>query len=122
MYPERLDRRQVEHEERIVWVEDPGEYDYVRESVVRSARRRGRLVYPSFKTVGYAELSPSAPSKGRTGRFERRVFWVKPYDRSAMPDGSYSWTAPAEAVDPRTVAPGVPGRLTNRAWGIKPID
>ncbi|GHF56250.1 hypothetical protein GCM10010504_25520 [Streptomyces griseus] len=51
------------------------------------------------------------------GRFIRRVFWVKEYDRSEQPDGTYGTAAPSEAVDPRTVAPGVWGELTERAWG-----
>ncbi|MFD3537221.1 DUF6009 family protein [Streptomyces sp. NPDC058664] len=57
--------------------------------------------------VGYSVLKPDAPSGDTTGRFVRRVFWVKDYDRSEQPDGTYKTSEPSEAVDPRTVAPGV---------------
>ncbi|MFJ2098373.1 DUF6009 family protein [Streptomyces anulatus] len=68
------------------------------------------------RRVGCSVLKSDAPS-GDTGRFVRRVFWVKDYDRSEQPDGMYKTSAPSEAVDPRTVAPGVLGELTERAWG-----
>ncbi|MFB7370330.1 DUF6009 family protein [Streptomyces sp. NPDC056222] len=58
--------------------------------------------------------APSAPDA--PGAFARRVFWVKEHDRS-RPDGVYNSGALTEAVDPRTVAPGVWGELTEPAWG-----
>ncbi|WTA32210.1 DUF6009 family protein [Streptomyces chartreusis] len=41
----------------------------------------------------------------------------KEHDRSEQPNGMYRSSVPAEAVDPRTVAPGVWGEVTERAWG-----
>ncbi|MEV5583871.1 DUF6009 family protein [Streptomyces parvus] len=109
----------LEHEEQIVWTEEVEEYDYVRQSVDRSSSTRRRPVAwtGAGRRVGYAVLKPNAPSGDMPGRSIRRVFWVKEHDRSEQPNGTYKTTAPSEAVDPRTVAPGVWGELTERAWG-----
>jgi hypothetical protein len=45
------------------------------------------------------------------------VFWLKDYDRDSGHGTYLEVSAPSEAVDPRTVAPGVSGQLTARAWG-----
>ncbi|MGW7329969.1 DUF6009 family protein [Streptomyces sp. NPDC054840] len=112
---------EIEHEDRIVWTEDVSSYDYVRETLVRSARNRRRPISPpAGRRVGYTVLREDAPSNHNApGTFSRRVFWVKDHDRSEQPKGVYSGIAPSEAVDPRTVAPGTPGELTERAWGGK---
>ncbi|MFF9017268.1 DUF6009 family protein [Streptomyces sp. NPDC014870] len=112
------DRAALEHEEQIVWTEDVGDFDYVRQTVARLSTTRQKPVgwNGAGRRVGYSVLKSDAPS-GDTGRFVRRVFWVKAYDRSEQPDGTYKTSAPSEAVDPRTVAPGVLGELTERAWG-----
>ncbi|MEU0035520.1 DUF6009 family protein [Streptomyces sp. NPDC006333] len=52
-----------------------------------------------------------------TCKFIRRVFWLKDYGRSERPDGKYERSPSSEAVDPRTVAPGVWGQLIEQAWG-----
>lgn len=112
------DRAALEHEEQIVWTEDVSGFDYVRQTVERLSMTRRKPVgwHGTGRRVGYSVLKSDAPS-GDTGRFVRRVFWVKDYDRSEQPDGTYKTSAPSEAVDPRTVAPGVWGELTERAWG-----
>ncbi|MDL2077845.1 DUF6009 family protein [Streptomyces sp. GXMU-J15] len=109
----------LEHEDGIVWTEDVEAFDYVRQSVELSASTRRNPVAwrGNGRRVGYAVLRPDAPSGGVPGKFVRRVFWVKEHDRSEQPDGMYKRAAPSEAVDPRTVAPGVWGELTERAWG-----
>jgi Family of unknown function (DUF6009) len=66
--------------------------------------------------VGYTELQADFRDNSLPGMFHRRVFWVKSYDRCCEPTGTYETGAPAEAVDPRTVQPGVEGELTDRAW------
>ncbi|WP_223186575.1 DUF6009 family protein [Streptomyces sp. CBMA29] len=106
------------HEESIIWTEDVDDFDYVRQSVVTNAGTRRRPVSwtGTGRRVGYAVLRGDAPSGDVPGHFTRRVFWVKEHDRSEQPDGTYKTTAPAEAVDPRTVAPGVWGEQTDRAW------
>lgn len=97
------------HEEEIVWVDDPGKYDYVREGVTVHPTRRRPVIQPG-RVVGYGVLRAGAPNCGHPGTFKRRVFWVRPHDRSEEPDGVYMGGLPAEAVDPRTVAAGVPGK------------
>ena len=82
---------------------------YVREVELFTARRRGR---PRFSwdgiLLGYAEVDGRRPV--------RRVWWVKPYDRALDPHGVYRTGCPCEAVDPRTIALGVEGDMTPRAW------
>lgn len=53
--------------------------------------------------VGYAILGPEAKAFRASGTFRRRVFWLQPHDRDADPAGLYAKSAPAEAVDPRTL-------------------
>ncbi|WTC17131.1 DUF6009 family protein [Streptomyces cellulosae] len=112
-------RKALEYEDDIVWTEDIERFEYVRQSVELSAGTRRRPVpwRGTGRRVGYAVLCPDAPSGDVPGNFVRRVFWVKEYDRSEQPNGTYRHSAPSEAVDPRTVAPGVWGKLTERAWG-----
>ncbi|MFF1732012.1 DUF6009 family protein [Streptomyces sp. NPDC058247] len=108
----------LEHEDEIVWTEDVETLDYVRQSIELSISTRRKPVawQGSGRRVGYAVLRLDAPSGDEPVRFARRVFWVKGYDRSEQPNGTYEYSAPSEAVDPRTVAPGVWGELTESAW------
>jgi len=105
---------ELRHEAGIVWLENIGDLDYVRESLTWVRTRERRPLWPPGRLVGYAVLDSRAPSHER--EFLRRVFWLKVYDRDSG-NPVYSTGAPVEAVDPRTVRPGVPGRLTTRAWG-----
>ncbi|MER0446610.1 DUF6009 family protein [Streptomyces sp. Edi4] len=111
----------IKHEDEIVWTEDVSSFDYVRETLVDGVGTRRRPVSwrgQVGRRVGYAVLKAEAPSdRDAPGMFARRVFWVKEHDRSEQPSGPYSSGAPTEAVDPRTVAPGICGELTERAWG-----
>ncbi|WP_433519056.1 DUF6009 family protein [Nonomuraea sp. CA-143628] len=103
----------------IVWTEDIAHLDYVRQSAVIAHTRKGHTRCPAWhegRTVGYGVLDPSTKRDWPLG-FLRRVFWVKPHDRSEQPDGIYAHDCPAEAVDPRTVAPAVEGYVTVRARG-----
>ncbi|WP_201298040.1 DUF6009 family protein [Nocardia sp. CY41] len=115
-------------EDAIVWLDNLERYDYVRESLNHWVPRRGgRIRWPHGRLVGYAELrrdaAPwmAADSLGPAA-FARRVFWVKEYDRSEQPNDIYAVGCPIEAVDPRTVAPGVLGDKTTRAWGCTCFD
>ncbi|MFE9570972.1 DUF6009 family protein [Streptomyces sp. NPDC006692] len=111
----------IKYEDEIIWTEDVGSFDYVRETLVDGVGTRRRPVSwrgQQGRRVGYAVLKKDAPSdRDAPGMFARRVFWVKEHDRSEQPSGTYSSGAPTEAVDPRTVTPGVWGELTERAWG-----
>lgn len=114
---------ELRHETEIVWTEDVDAFDYVRETIDPCAGSRARpLRWASDgRRVGYSVLATTAPNNGSPGRFTRRIFWVKAYDRSEQPDGTYRTTAPSEAADPRTVRPGIKGSLTERAWG-RPLN
>ena len=108
-------------EAEIVWEEDPSAFDYVREyELTTNGRRRIGKWTLEGRRVGYAVLHPDAPhDPGSPGRFTRRVFFLKDYDRDSEPNGVYSWTTPAEGVDPRTSSPGKAAWLTPRAWGAR---
>jgi Family of unknown function (DUF6009) len=108
----------------IVWLYDLDDFDYVRESEITTTGRRNnptKGVRPfrapeGGRVIGYSILHPTAPARSPFC-FERRIFWVKDYDRSESIDTPYAKHAPYEAVDPRTVAAGQPGTITKRAWG-----
>lgn len=82
-----------------------------------SSRRRPVGWNGLGRRVGYATLRADAPVGAVGGRFAPRVFWIGNGDRSEALEGAYRIGAPAEAVDPRTVAPGAWEELTDRAWG-----
>ncbi|MFB7175884.1 DUF6009 family protein [Streptomyces sp. NPDC056254] len=120
--------QKITDEVEIVWVEGEStvmaRYDYVRQDLVKTSKKRGvpRITWDA-RIVGYANLSPEAeppPGLG-SGRWERRVFYVKPQDRSERESADervhYQGSTPTEAVDPRTVKPTVVGSLTDRARG-----
>jgi hypothetical protein len=112
---------EIIHEVALVWLEEIGDLDYVRQSLDRLPTRRGRPAYHrGGRMVGYAQLGPGAKPSRSSGTFRRRVFWLLPHDRDTEPDGLYASGAPAEAVDPRTVAPGCKGRKTERSEGRAP--
>ncbi|MEU6212193.1 MULTISPECIES: DUF6009 family protein [unclassified Streptomyces] len=107
---------EIHHEVGLVWLEDVSELDYVRQSLDRLPTRRGRPAYHrDGRLVGYAQLGPQAKPSRSSGTFRRRVFWLLPHDRDTAPDGLYASGAPAEAVDPTTLAAGSRGRKTERS-------
>ncbi|RII13161.1 hypothetical protein DSC45_24425 [Streptomyces sp. YIM 130001] len=112
---------ELSHEAGIVWLEDIEALDYVRQSLDRLPTRRGRPAYHrAGRMVGYAVLGSQAKASRSSGTFRRRVFWLLPHDRDTAPEGLYAGSAPAEAVDPRTLSPGDKGRKTERSEGGPP--
>jgi hypothetical protein len=112
----RITPDKIQHEQRLVWECDPSRFEYVRQRIERcGTRQRGVTLSSRGERVGYAILAPYAP-RLRKGTWERRVFYVTDWDRSEDPTGPYDWSAPHEAVDPRTLEPGEVGRITRRAW------
>ncbi|MGW2892279.1 DUF6009 family protein [Streptomyces griseoruber] len=112
---------EISHETEIVWLEDIDELDYVRQSIDRLPTRKGKPPYRrDGRMIGYANLGPDAKSSRASGTFRRRVFWLLPHDRNSEPDGLYAKSAPAEAVDPRTLEPRVKGYKTERSEGGPP--
>jgi hypothetical protein len=116
-----IDADEISHETDIVWLEDIDELDYVRQSIDRLPTRKGGPPYRRpGRMVGYAILGPDAKASHASGTFRRRVFWLQPHDRDSEPDGLYANSAPAEAVDPRTLQPRVKGYKTERSEGGPP--
>ncbi|MCP3822939.1 DUF6009 family protein [Streptomyces sp. A3M-1-3] len=112
---------EISHEADLVWLEDITALDYVRQSLDRLATRRGKPAYHrAGRMVGYAQLGQMAKPSRTSGTFRRRVFWLLPHDRDTDPGGLYATGAPAEAVDPRTLAAGSKGRKTECSEGGPP--
>lgn len=112
---------EISHEQELVWLEDVSSLDYVRQSLDRLSSRRGKPAYHrDGRMVGYAVLGPKAKASRSSGTFRRRVFWLLPHDRDTDPEGLYATGAPAEAVDPETIAPRVKGYKTERSEGGPP--
>lgn len=109
----------LNHESGIVWLENIDRIDYVRvmeRAMCRSRHRRPLpLLGDYIRVVGYVILRPDAP-RYCPGWFHRRLFWLANHDRDRDPNGVYAIGIPGDAVDPRTVLPGEPGRPTRRAW------
>ncbi|MFJ5548698.1 DUF6009 family protein [Streptomyces sp. NPDC093225] len=104
------------HEDKVVWLEDPADLDYVRQALDKTPRRRGKPRYArDGRMVGFTELNETAEADPDSGLQKRRVFYLLPHDRDAVPDGPYKTGAPGEAVDPRTVEPGTVGKKTERS-------
>jgi hypothetical protein len=109
---------EISHEIALVWLEDVDDLDYVRQSLDRLPTRCGKPAYHrDGRMVGYAQLGPCAKPSRASGTFRRRVFWLLPHDRDSDPGGLYTSGVPAEAVDPRTLAPAVKGHKTERSKG-----
>ncbi|MER5481459.1 DUF6009 family protein [Streptomyces sp. NPDC002734] len=116
-----ITEEEISHETELVWLEDVEPLDYVRQSLDRLPTRKGKPAYHrDGRMVGYALLSPDAKPSRSSGTFRRRVFWLLPHDRDTDPTGLYAKGAPAEAVDPRTLAAGVKGYKTERSEGGPP--
>ncbi|MGW2461832.1 DUF6009 family protein [Streptomyces sp. NPDC001761] len=112
---------EISHEAELVWLEDIDRLDYVRQSLDRLPTRKGKPAYHrDGRMVGYALLNTTAKPSRASGTFRRRVFWLLPHDRDTQPDGLYAKSAPAEAIDPRTLQPRVKGYKTERSEGGPP--
>lgn len=75
-------RLEDHREERIVWEEDIDRLDYVRETQERAGTRQRPVPWlGEGRWVGYAVLASDAENDNRPGVFERRVFFLKDYDR-----------------------------------------
>ncbi|MBQ1099201.1 transcription factor [Streptomyces sp. b94] len=116
-----IEEDEIDNEVDLVWLEDIGGLDYVRQSLDRLPNRQSKPPYHrDGRMVGYALLGPEAKPSRSSGTFRRRVFWLLPHDRDSEPEGLYATGAPTEAVDPRTLAAGRKGRKTERSEGAPP--
>ena len=90
--------------------------DYVRQSVQKVSRRKGRPRYVlDGRCLGWANLGEDAEPDPDSGLYKRRIFFLLPHDRDSDPDGVYATGAPGEAVDPRTLEPRKVGEKTPRS-------
>lgn len=103
---------QLDWEVGIEWARDDAlDFEFVRRKVIGTRTLNGPPPeYRTFGTVvGWANLHDDTPYVGHhwQGFRWRRYFWLRPSD---APLGGDAFTSkfPAEAVDPRSVAPGVP--------------
>ncbi|WP_256105970.1 DUF6009 family protein [Streptomyces sp. ODS05-4] len=109
---------QLVHEAAVVWLEDPEQFDYVRQALDKTGRRTGRPRYArDGRMVGYTELTRDAEPNLDSGLYQRRTFFLLPHDRPNDPEGLYKAGAPGEAVDPRTIEPTRVGEKTPRSQG-----
>ncbi|MBC8354074.1 MAG: hypothetical protein H8E66_18945 [Planctomycetes bacterium] len=96
----------LSYEQSIVWLQSLDGLDFVRSAFIRNAKsRRGPLVVGGTSMIlGYAKLTEDAPVDRETGRYTRRLFYLKEEDSllnmNQFPKGS---------IDPRSVLPGVCG-------------
>lgn len=117
--PHPLNARLVERERGIVWLRDPHDCYFVRQSLIHCESPAGfppvdRLYSLTYfaDLVGYAE---SGEPEGAGGTlYLRRVLWRNRFDRQYNPLAESKPPYPASAVDPITVAPRVVGRKTDR--------
>ncbi|MEV0186433.1 DUF6009 family protein [Streptomyces sp. NPDC050625] len=113
-----LNASEITHEQEVVWLEDPGTLDYVRQALDKTPRRNTKPRYArDGRMVGYALLDDDAEPDPDSGLYRRRVFFLLPHDRDSLPRGPYHVGAPGEAVDPRTIEPRNPGAKTPRSQG-----
>lgn len=73
---------QLAHENALVWLEDTGALEHVRQGLDRLPGRRGKPAYHrDGRMVGYSVLGPTSRSSRASGTSLRRVFWLLPHDR-----------------------------------------
>lgn len=105
--------KSLQFETDIIWLEDISKLPYVRcfEQPVRNRRGTpGKCHFNNEETrlIGYANLSKDAPCNNWYS--VRRIFTIRREDeRNPV---SIPQDMPTEAVDPRTVKPGIKGVKT----------
>lgn len=94
------------YEKSIVWLCDVRSLPFVRVKQVHSAVSRRGPIYlgGDARVVGYSKLTPNAPRNAQSKGYTRRVFYLRADDL-----GDAAGPTPRNAVDPKTVFPGVSG-------------
>lgn len=108
-----MNASELKDEIQITWLYEPDQFRYVRQGMaITNSRYRSVQLARDAVLVGYGVLHGGARGFGRPRRwYRRRIFWL-------MPTDPYREGAPAEAVDPSTVRPGVAGVATERMFAI----
>jgi hypothetical protein len=96
-------------ESAFVWLIDPRQLRYVRESVMECSSRTRRPLRPADDAVivGYTVCTPRATSIN--GHWTRRCFWLRGYDYPHAGPYEIQPSYPAEGVNPRTLLLNVNG-------------
>ena len=94
----------LSYEQSIVWLQSLDGLDFVRVAFVRGAKsRRGPLsIGNAGMVLGYSKLTEDAPRDRETGRYTRRIFYLKEED-SLLNMNQF----PKRSIDPRSVLPSV---------------
>jgi hypothetical protein len=99
------------YEDRIIWLDDPDLYPYLIEGthLANQSPTKPFRWANRWPVIGYATLFPLLPGGGNC-TLNRRIFLLHPrcYLNAALD---------RDAIDPRTVRPGVPGWRTERCVG-----
>ncbi|MGD1938367.1 MAG: DUF6009 family protein [Cyanophyceae cyanobacterium] len=106
----------LELEDNVVWLEEPGNLDYVREISwdVVDPYQIPPLLAEGYRMIAFTRLVPGL-KKEEWKNYHRRYFELRPTDRDSDPNGAYApGRCPAEAVDPSTIIPGISGRKTSQ--------
>lgn len=88
--------------EEVVWLEDPNNYDYLREVKWGTCRRSGKPGCSFGKIIGYENLK----KKGKgIQAYTRRVWYLKPHDKGMPKCDKYEKEGfrPTEAVEPENI-------------------
>lgn len=101
----------TENESRIVWLEDPMKFTYLRESCYCTTKPAAmRIKGRNDRLIGYTI------HKADGSRVYCRRFWhLEKHDRDLDPSGVYADNCPFEAVLPSSVRLGVPSM---RFWPV----
>jgi hypothetical protein len=96
---------------KIVWLEDPLKFTYLREHGITSCGRFP-IRFASLcdtKVVGYEKIRYE-PVEGRSGLHYYRYWHLRSWDRDRDPNGVYKDDCPCEAVVPSSIKPGEKSR------------
>lgn len=115
--------REIATEVEVIWLEPIDGYLYVREEILAAfgpSRGRPRCKVDG-RLIGYTTLGGR-----KRGLQFRRLFVLRDYDQGEpgciSRPGDF-WNCPGEAVDPSSIAPGIPGRQTAHCWwGARPNE
>ena len=115
----------IQKRKKIVWLEDPLKFRYLREGIFNNWRYEQigpnntiKGVGEFAKLVGYEvvvdkktkiTIQPEDKLKltiklNDSQKFSRRFWWLKPHDRDLDPEGCYKDHAPSEAVVPSSIS------------------
>lgn len=94
----------------IVWLEDPLNFTYLRETKWCSLKpKQIRLKTPIWgeqaEIIGY-EIFHREQGESAQSTYTRRVWWLKKHDLDIDPNGIYKNNQPSEAVIPSSISVG----------------